>query len=149
MDSIPEPLLPGGANLAVDGAATGKSTIPEYGMGQTYLPFGMASRLTSKKERLVAKTGSSWLGSGVFEDGYTLEITSGMGMEREVTVRDRIPIPVSDKISMEITKIDPAPFHRDKDNRLTWKVKLKPGETKRIVVEYELRYPGGESLEYR
>jgi uncharacterized protein (TIGR02231 family) len=148
MDSIPEPLLPGQAELAVDGAATGKSAIPEYGMGQTYLPFGMASRLTSKKNRLVGKTGSSWLGTGVLEDGYTLEITSGMEIEREVTVKDRLPLPANDKIVLEVTKIDPAPMERDKENRLTWKITVKPGETKRIVVEYTLRYPKEETLTY-
>jgi uncharacterized protein (TIGR02231 family) len=149
MDSIPEPLLPGQAELAVDGAVTGKSTIPEYGMGQTYLPFGMASRLTAKKNRLVGKTGSSWLGKGILEDGYTLEITSGMEAEREVTVKDRLPLPANDKIVLEVTKIDPAPIEQDGENRLTWKIGVKPGETKKIVVEYTLRYPGEETLRYR
>jgi hypothetical protein len=149
MDSIPKPLLPGRAELAVDGAVTGKSAIPEYGMGQTYLPFGMASRLTSKKTPLVGKTGSSWLGKGTLEDGYTLEITNGMETERQVTVKDRLPLSANDKIAMEVTKIDPAPDERDRENRLTWKVSVKPGETKKIVVEYTLRYPGDETLMYR
>jgi uncharacterized protein (TIGR02231 family) len=149
MDSIPEPLLPGRAELAVDGAATGKSVIPEYGMGQTYLPFGMASRLTSKKSRLVGRTGSSWLGKGTLADGYTLEITNGMETERQVTVIDRLPLPANDKIAIEVTKIDPAPDERDGENRLQWKMSVKPGETKKIVVEYTLRYPGDETLTYR
>jgi uncharacterized protein (TIGR02231 family) len=148
MDSISEPLLPGHAELAVDGAATGQTIIPEYGMGQTYLPFGMASRLTAKKNRLVGKTGSSWLGKGILEDGYTLEITSGMEAEREVTVKDRLPLPANDKITLEVTKIDPAPIEQDSENRFTWKISVKPGETKKIVVEYTLRYPGEETLKY-
>jgi uncharacterized protein (TIGR02231 family) len=149
MDSIPQPLLPGTAKLSVDGALTGALAIPEYGGGQTYLPFGMTSRLTARKNRRVSKTGSSWLGKGILEDGYTLEITNGMDAERELTVKDRIPVPVSDKISIEVTKIDPAPTERDEDNRLTWKIAVKPGETKKIAVEYTLRYPGEETLEYR
>lgn len=149
MDSISEPLLPGQAELAVDGATTGRSTIPEYGMGQTWLPFGMAARITAKKERLISKTGSSWTGKGVLDDGYTLEITNGMSIAREVTVRDRIPIPANEKIVLEVKSIDPAPTERDKDNRLTWKISLTPGETKKITVEYVLRYPGDETLEYR
>lgn len=149
MDAIPEPLLPGMAELAVDGAATGRSDIPEYGRGQTYLPFGMATRITAKKERLVSKTGSSWTGKGILEDGYTLEITNGMAAERVVTVRDRIPLPADEKIIIEVKKIDPAPSEQDKDSRLTWKITIKPGETRKINVEYTLRYPGDENLEYR
>jgi uncharacterized protein (TIGR02231 family) len=148
MDSIPEPLLPGRANLAVDGVITGKSIIPEYGMGQTYLPFGMASRLTSKKIGFIGKTASSWLGKGILEDGYTLEITNGMATEREVTVKDRIPFPVNDRISLEVTRIEPQ-AERDRENRLTWKVKIKPGETKKIYVEFKLQYPSDMTLGYR
>jgi len=147
MDSIPEPLLPGRANLAVDGVLTGKSAIPEYGMGQTYLPFGMASRLTSKKIALVGKTSSSWLGKGTLEDGYTIEITNGMAIEREITVKDRIPYPSSDKISLEVVKIEPK-AELDRENRLTWKIVVGPGETKKILVEYTLQFPGDAFLRY-
>ncbi len=149
MDSVPEPLLPGQAELAVDGAPTGRSAVPEYGMGQTYLPFGMATRITAKKERLVSKTGSSWTGKGILEDGYTLEVTNGMNVAREIVVRDRIPVSANEKIVLEVKNIDPAPSERDRDNRLTWKIYVNPGETKKITVEYVLRYPGDETLEYR
>ena len=149
MDAIPAKLLPGYAELAVDGVMTGHSNIPDYGIEQMTLPFGMASRLTAKKERFVGKTGSSWLGKGTVEDGYTLEVTSGMDAEREVTVRDRIPVPSNEKIVLEVKKIEPVPTERDKDNKLMWKMNLKPGETKKIIVEYTLKYPSDETLEYR
>jgi hypothetical protein len=137
------------AELAVDGEMTGKLQIPGYGKAQESLPFGMAARLTSKKERFIGKTGSSWLGKGILEDGYTLSITNGMETAQEITVKDRIPVSANDKITLEVTKIDPAPAQRDSENRLTWKINIDPGETKKIVVEYTLRYPGEETLEYR
>ena len=149
MDAIAEPLLAGSVELAVDGAMTGRSQIPEYGMGQTYIPFGMASRLSARKERLIGKTASSWLGNGIQEDGYTLSITSGLEVEREVTVKDRLPFPANEKIVLEVKRIEPEPVERDKHNTLTWKFSLKPGETRNIVVEYTLKYPGDTVLEYR
>jgi hypothetical protein len=82
-------------------------------------------------------------------DGYTLEISSGMSSEREITILDRIPIPTVDKIVIEVKKIDPEPTERDKENRLVWRLKLKPGETRKITVEYTLTYPGDETLEFR
>ena len=149
MDAVPESLLPGAAELAVDGAVTGRSNIPDFGAGQMSLPFGMSARLTSKKTPLISKTGSSWLGKGILENGYTLEITNGMETEREVLVKDRVPTPINDKITLEVTKIDPAPAEHDAENRLTWKIRVKPGETTKIVVEYRLRYPSDDELEYR
>ncbi|MDR1943723.1 MAG: DUF4139 domain-containing protein [Synergistaceae bacterium] len=149
MDAVPQSLLPGVAELAVDGAATGRTAVSESMAGMTRMPFGMVSRITSKKTPLVSRTGSNWTGKGLLDDGYTLEITSAMENEREVTVRDRIPIPTTDKIVLEVKKIDPAPDERDNENRLLWRIKLKPGETKKITVEYTLRFPGDETLEYR
>ena len=150
MDAITTPLMPGRAELRVDGRPSGSTQIPEYGLGQSRLPFGSASRLSAKKTPLVESTGSSWLGgSGIFKSGYTLEVSSGMDSEREVTVRDRLPIPVDEKIKLEVLKIDPEPTERDAENRLSWKLSIKPGEIRKIVVEYTLSYPSGETLEYR
>ena len=81
--------------------------------------------------------------------GYTLEVTNGMDTEREITVMDRLPLPIVDKVTLDVRKIDPEPDKRDRENRLTWNIKLAPGETKKITVEYTIRYPGDETLEYR
>ncbi|MDR3331439.1 MAG: DUF4139 domain-containing protein [Synergistaceae bacterium] len=148
MDSVPVPLLPGAAELAVDGASTGRTTISESVSDMMRMPFGMASRLTSKRERIVSKEGSSLLGRGILNDGYTIEITSAMETEREITVRDRVPVSRTDKVVVEVTRIDPAPSERDEENLLSWRLSVKPGETKKITVEYTIRYPGGETLEY-
>jgi uncharacterized protein (TIGR02231 family) len=142
------PLLPGPADLSVDGAVSGKTNIPAIGL-QEQIPFGMASRVTSRKSPLVSKTGTSWIGKGILEDGYTLAITNGMETAQTVLVKDRIPIPVNEKIQIEVKKIEPAPTERDPENRLTWKIDVQPGETRQIVVEFTLRYPGDETLEYR
>jgi uncharacterized protein (TIGR02231 family) len=148
LDSVPGALLPGAAELAVDGVGTGRATIPAFMAERVYLPFGTASRLTSKKEPFVGRTGNSWTGKGFLTDGYTLTVTNGLETEREVTVRDRVPIPATDKIALELVKIDPAPTERDRNNRLSWKINIKPGETRKITVEYALRYPGDASLGY-
>jgi hypothetical protein len=147
LDSIPMPLLPGVAELAVDGTGSGKTNIQEFGLRNT-LPFGMAQRVTAKKEPLIKKASTSWLGKEILEDGYTLEITNGLETEREILVKDRLPLPVDERVQLEVAKVDPAPAERDKDNKLTWKLTLGPGETQKIVVEYTLRYPSGESLQY-
>ena len=150
MDALTTPLMPGRAELRVDGRPSGYTDVPEYGLAQTRLPFGSASRLSAKKTPLVESRGSSWLGgSGIFKGGYTLEVSSSMETDQEVTVRDRLPIPVDEKIKLEVTKIEPAPMERDAENRLSWKVSLKPGETRKITVEYTLTYPSGDTLEYR
>jgi uncharacterized protein (TIGR02231 family) len=148
LDKVPQALLPGIAELAVDGASTGTASIPETA-GAIRIPFGMAAKITSKKTPYVSTQGRSWIIKGVREDGYTLEITNGTEKETEVEVRDRIPFPTIDKVTVDVKKTDPAPAERDRENRLLWKLRLKPGETKKIAVEYSVKYPDGETPVYR
>jgi len=147
LEVIPDAFLPGVAALYVDGIASGRTNIPEMGLQGT-LPFGMAQRVTAEKKRAIGRTGTTWLGSGTLQDGYTIEVTNNMDTEREIEIRDRLPLPVDDRITIENVRIDPAPVLQDSENRLTWKMTLKPGETGRISVEYTLRYPGDETLVY-
>ncbi len=150
LDVIETTLLPGNAELRVDGLASGKTFIPEYGLAQMKLPFGMAPRLTAKKTPLVNKSGSSFFGgSGIINSGYTIEVSCGMDTDSEISVLDRLPLPSDEKIKLENVNITPAPTERDANNRLTWKFKMKQGETLKIQVEYTLTYPSGESLTYR
>jgi uncharacterized protein (TIGR02231 family) len=147
IDVIPESFLPGDAELSVDDASTGNTRIAES-VASAKIPFGMASRVTAKKSPYIRETGSSWIGTGILNDGYTIEVTNGMEAEHQVTVMDRVPFPTVDKVTVEAKKIDPEPDERDKENRLTWKLSLQPGETKKITVEYAIKYPGDETLRF-
>jgi len=148
LDVIPDAFLPGPAALYIDGVTSGRTNIPEMGLQET-LPFGMAQRVTAEKRRSVGVTGTTWLGrTGTLQNGFTIEVTNNMDTAREVEVRDRLPMPADDRITLENVRIDPAPELRDDENRLTWRMTLQPGETARIAVEYTLRYPGDETLVY-
>ncbi len=148
MDSSNQKLIPGSAELRVDGYTSGKIYLGEYGESQKTIPFGYADQITVKKEALVEKTGVSWF-SGVFTSGYKLEITNGTGSEKVITVKDRLPIPTDDKIKLDVKKIEPKEKERDKENRLTWEITVPAGETVPIIVDYTLSYPSGEELQYR
>ena len=148
MDENNEHLIPGIADLRVDGHASGRIFIEEYGVGQKKIPFGYADQITIKKERLVEKTGVSWF-SGVFTSGYKLEITNGTKSDKVITVRERLPIPTDDKIKLDVKQIEPKEKERDKENRLTWEVEVPAGATVPIIVDYTLSYPSGEELQYR
>ena len=147
MDDTNVSLIPGDAELRVDGMPAGKTSIPEYGLSRKRIAFGYAPQITSKKEPLIATTGTSWF-SGTKSEGYTLKITNGTNEDRKVTVRDRLPIPTDDRIKLEVKRIDPEPKERDRENKLTWELELKAGETKDILVEYTLSYPSNEEIQF-
>ena len=148
MDEGNDHMIPGEAELRVDGHSSGKIYVEEYGIGQKKIPFGYADQITAKNERLVEKTGVQWF-SGVFTSGYKLEITNGTKKEQVITVRDRLPIPTDEKIKIDVKRIEPKEKERDKENRLTWEITIPAGTTVPIIVDYTLSYPSGEELEYK
>ncbi len=148
MDEGNDHMIPGEAELRVDGHSSGKIYVEEYGIGQKKIPFGYADQITAKKERLIEKTGVQWF-SGVFTSGYKLEITNGTKKEQVITVRDRLPIPTDEKIKIDVKRIEPKEKERDKENRLTWEITVPSGATVPIIVDYTLSYPSGEELEYK
>ncbi|MBR1418263.1 MAG: DUF4139 domain-containing protein [Synergistaceae bacterium] len=72
-----------------------------------------------------------------------------MAEDKKVIIKDRLPIPTDEKIKLEVNKISPEPQERDKENRLTWELEVKSGETVKIIVDYKLTYPSGETLQYK
>ena len=147
MDENNERLIPGTAELRVDGHTTGNIYLPEFGQGQKKISFGYAEQITVKKESLIEKTGVEWF-SGVSTNGYKLEITNGTSDKHTVTVRDRLPIPTNEKIKLEVKRIEPAQKEKDQENRYTWQLDIEPGKTASIIVDYKLSFPSGEELEY-
>lgn len=145
-------LIPGYAELRVDGHSSGRIFIDEFGTsaptGQKTIPFGYAEQITVKKEALIGMTGTSWF-SGVFTSGYKLEITNGTKEDRIVTVHDRLPVPTDEQIKLNIKRIEPAQKEKDKENRFTWELNVPAGGTSTIIVDYTLSYPSGEELEYK
>lgn len=140
-------LIPGDAELRVDGMPAGKTSIPEYGLSRKRIAFGYAPQITSKREPIITTTGTSWF-SGTKSEGYTLKVTNSTNETRTVTIKDRLPIPTDEKITLEVKRLDPEPKERDRENKLTWEIELKAGETKDILVEYTLSYPTNEELQF-
>lgn len=148
MDEGNQHLIPGEAELRVDGHTSGEMHIEEFGIGQKSIPFGYAEQITVKKEALIGKTGTSWF-SGVFTSGYKLEITNGTQEDKTVKIHDRLPVPTDDKIKLNINSIEPKQTEKDNENRLTWELNIPAGETSTIIVDYTLSYPSGEELLYK
>lgn len=148
MDESNETLIPGEAELRVDGHISGKIYLDEYGKSQKRIPFGYANQITAKKEALVEKTGVSWF-SGVFTSGYKLEITNGTKTDQVITVKDRLPVPTDEKIKLDVKRIEPKEKSRDRENRLTWEITVPAGATVPVIVDYTLSYPSGEELQYK
>jgi uncharacterized protein (TIGR02231 family) len=147
---IATPLLPGTAELSVDGKLSAKATLPEQGTGTDIrLAFGKMPLVKAVREKMVSREGSTWTGKGRLEDGYSIEITNGLEKKITVILKDRIPVSAQEKISVETMKIEPRPDEQDKENILSWKLSLAPGEKKKVEVLLRIGYPADETIVFR
>ncbi|RLA79862.1 MAG: hypothetical protein DRG33_03355 [Deltaproteobacteria bacterium] len=75
--------------------------------------------------------------------GYEIKVSNNSRSEAEIEVVDQLPVSEDEDISVENIKFEPQPSERDRDfpGQLVWKVKLKPGESKKIRFEFSVKYP--------
>ncbi|MBL3538456.1 DUF4139 domain-containing protein [Aminivibrio sp.] len=147
---LPTPLLPGPAELSVDGRLSAKTRLAEQGAGtDLLLAFGKMPLVKAVREKMVSKEGSTWTGKGRLEDGYFIEITNGLEKKISVVLKDRIPVSAREKISVETIKIEPKPDEQDKESILSWKLSLAPGEKKRVEVLFRISFPAEETVVFR
>lgn len=150
VEELPEAVLPGEAELSVDGVAGGKTTLPSRSKGQDLaVAFGTTPLVRVEKEKSIGVEGKSWLGKGRLADGYELSVTNGLPSETVVRVLERVPVSANESVKVEIKTMDPQPASFDREGLLTWELPLKSGETRKIAVHYTLTYPGDKDLVFR
>jgi hypothetical protein len=122
---------------------------PEQGTGTDIrLAFGKMPLVKAVREQMVSKEGSTWTGKGRLEDG-TPSRSQTARKENNVVLKDRIPLSAQEKITVETMRIEPRPDEQDKENILTWKIPLAPGEKKKGEVLFRIGYPADETVVFR
>lgn len=149
METADRAFLPAQVELSIDGSPSGRTRMPALGAGQPLsLAFGTSPLIKVDREDLLPREGSSWIGKGRLERGYAMTVTNGLDRTAEVTVRDRIPVSVQDKIKIENIEISLQPTERDDEGLLTWKLALAPGESTKVTVRYRVTYPSDKDITF-
>lgn len=145
--ALDSPIIPGRVKLFLDGESSGITSINEFARGEEFtMAFGRSPMIKAKREKIVPKKGANWIGKGTLEEGYTITVVNGMRTKEEVTVIDRFPLSVQDKIEVLLSEIVPEEYERSDENMLTWNLSLEPGETQKIRVLYRIKYPSDKEI---
>ncbi|MBT1702117.1 DUF4139 domain-containing protein [Chryseosolibacter indicus] len=135
-------LLPGEANVFFEGTFVGKTFIDPNQIKDTLaVSMGRDKRITVKREKLQDYTSKKLIGSNQREAyAYEISVRNNKGEAIQLVVEDQIP--VSQNSQIEVSVIDTANAKYSKDNgKLTWEFNIQPGETKKMVYKFELKYP--------
>ena len=140
-------LLPGEANIIFEGTYIGKSFIdPSSTQDTLNLTMGRDKRVVVKREKLVDFSSVKFLGANK-NQVFTYEITVKNNKKDsiDILVKDQYPISQNKEVEAELLEKSDAADNAE-IGVLTWKLKLAPGEVKKLKVSYSVKYPKDKVL---
>ena len=140
-------LLPGEANIIFEGTYIGKSFIdPSSTQDTLNLTMGRDKRVIVKREKLVDFSSVKFLGANK-KQVFTYEITVKNNKKDsiDILVKDQYPISQNKEVEVELLENSGA-VDNEEIGVLTWKLKLAPGEVKKLKVSYSVKYPKDKVL---
>lgn len=141
-------LIPGNANIFLDGAYVGQSYIDPTTTGDTLLlSFGRDDKLNVKRIKLNELCETKWISTNKKETfAYETTIRNTKSTAVDMELLDQIPISRSDDIKVEIEQMDGAEYNADY-GKLIWKFNLPAGQTKKIRLIYSIKYPKDKQIQ--
>ncbi|WP_445711245.1 mucoidy inhibitor MuiA family protein [Flavobacterium sp.] len=141
-------LLPGEANIIFEGTYVGKTFINANATADTLnLSMGRDKKISIKREKVVDKSGTKFLSSykeQVFT--YDLIVRNNKKESINMILKDQYPISTDKDITIELLDKDKASANEE-TGVLTWKIDLKPNETKKFRISYKVKYPKDKTIE--
>lgn len=140
-------LLPGEANIIFEGTYIGKSFIdPSSTQDTINLTMGRDKRVVVKREKLKDFSSVKFLGSNK-KQVFTYEITVKNNKKDDVNMllKDQYPVSQNKEVEVELLESNDAAVNEE-IGILTWKLKLAPGEVKKVRISYSVKYPKDKTL---
>jgi len=140
-------LLPGGANLVVENAYVGQTTVNPVQTEDTLrLSMGRDERVAISRLRVDEHRASQWIGNQQSQTfTYAITVRNNKSAPIALTLEEPYPLSADDKIRVKLLETGGGENDRER-GRLKWKMALAPGESKTVRVGYEVRYPKGTQV---
>ena len=135
-------LLPGKVNVYFQGTYIGQSFIDANATTDS-LELSLGRDLGVIVERNIVKELSkkgTFGSSKKVAKAYSIKVKNTKSKTVEIEIVDQIPVSNKKEIEISLLNKDDAVYD-DVTGKLTWKVKIKPGETIELNYNYEVKYP--------
>lgn len=142
-------LLPGNANIILEGTYVGKSFIDPNSTSDTLnLTLGRDKRVVVKKEKMADYSSVKFLGSNKLQKiTYEITVKNNKKDSIEMLLKDQYPLSPLKEIEVELTD-DGGSVVNKETGILTWKLKLAAGESKKLRFSYSAKYPKEKQLNF-
>ena len=135
-------LLPGTANLYYEGAYIGKSYLdPSVTNDTLNLSFGRDKKINIERKLLRDFSKKQFLGKYKTQNFvYETSVKNTKNIPVVITIEDQIPISQTKEIEVTVKDNSKADYDL-KTGKLQWKMTLQPNETKKVKLDFSVRYP--------
>lgn len=143
-------LLPGPANINYNNTYVGKTELSGKAT-DTALTITLAEepRIMVKREKRIEYSSSKTIGSTITQTrSHLITVKNNMNKSVIYTLKEQYPISTDKEIEVKLLEQTPEASINNSDlGVLTWKIELAPGEIKKFIVTYSVKYPKDSYLE--
>ncbi|SFX01075.1 conserved hypothetical protein [Cytophaga hutchinsonii ATCC 33406] len=135
-------ILSGNANIYFEGTFVGKTYIDASNTSDTLdISLGRDPRIVVERNLITDYTSKKMIGTNRKEEyGYELVIRNTKKDPITIIIEDQYPI--SKNSSLEVEMVDASGAAVDPvTKKLTWKLTVAAGETKKLILKYSIKYP--------
>ncbi len=144
-------LLPGPVNVFFENRYTGRMILEEKGPGESFtLGLGIDRSIRVKREKTRDKAKETAFFGRIERDSIIRELSYRIKAENlketpvTLKVMDRVPVSMTDRITVKDIAFSPAPDRRDVDGKegvMQWELELPPGAEAGIAIDFTVTYP--------
>jgi uncharacterized protein (TIGR02231 family) len=135
-------LLPGNSNVYLENSYVGESFInPSAATDTLQLSFGRDKRILISREKVKDMNTVKFIGGNV-EKEFLFETTVRNSKKDNVsiTIDDQVPLSTDASIKISTGELSNGNYNIE-TGLISWKIELKPGESKKIRLGYKVKYP--------
>lgn len=140
-------LLPANAKLFFDDSYIGLTAIDPNTVKDTlYMDLGRDRSIIVKRQNLKDKCKDQVIGDDhIVTKSIEITVRNTKTIALDFEVEDQIPITSDNTIKINLLNKDGA-IYNELTGKLTWKINVKPKDSKKVVFTYEVRYPKGKYI---
>ena len=135
-------LIDGPANIYYGDTFVGESLISTRSVEDTMdISLGRDKQIIVTRVKQEDFSSKGFIGSNR-KESFAFEITvkNNRNIDMDITIKDQIPVSRNSEIDVNDEKYGSGSLD-DLTGIVTWDLKLKPGETKKLLISYTVKYP--------
>jgi uncharacterized protein (TIGR02231 family) len=141
-------LVAGPANIIFDGTYVGKSFIdPNSTQDTLNISLGRDKKLIVKREKVQDYCSSKLIGTNKLHTvTYEIKVKNTRKEAINLLLKDQLPITTQKDIEVSVIEITGDAMRNEETGVLTWKLEVAPNETKKVRIQYSVKYPKDKQI---